>query len=304
MSRWPLRLLPLAVAALAAASLATISAQRRVTPVTSASQGIVGINENKLPGDSIDRSALVEMTDENGRKIYVDTINGREISDSLMMFPDSTRVPKMIQPLIYSATVGVNLWDPVMRAIGQKYGIIDFSAEFNMHNRYIAVVEAGVGNACYTPEDNNYTYRVGVTPYFRIGANYNFLYNSNPEYSVYAGLRYGCSHFNYRLTDVTIDLPYWDESAMVDFPRQASTVHYVQVLYGLCLNVYKHLSVGWELRYRGILGQTKQPGGNPWYIPGYGTSNGHLGVAFSVYYTFPLGKDGFKGSKTDAIPEK
>ncbi|MCM1070129.1 MAG: DUF6048 family protein [[Clostridium] fimetarium] len=298
-----LRILPLAMLLAGLASLLGLSAQRRVTPVTAASQGITGVNENKLPGDSLDRSSLVEITDENGRKILVDTINGREVPDSLMMFPDSVKIPKMIQPLIYSATVGVNIWDPFMRLIGQKYGLVDFSAEFNLHNRYIAVLEAGVGNARYTPDDNNYTYRVGVTPYFRIGANYNFLYNSNPDYSVYAGLRYGVSHFKYQLTDVTIDLPYWGETAMVDFPSQRSTVHHIQVLFGLRVKVFKQLSLGWEIRYRGILGQTKQPAGNPWYIPGYGTSNGHLGAAFSIYYTFPLGKEGYVGNKADAVPE-
>lgn len=299
-----LRILPLSVAVAALLGILSLSAQRRVTPVKTASQGITGINENKLPGDSVDRSAFVEITDENGRKILVDTVNGCEVPDSLMILPDTVKVPRMIQPLVYSATVGMNLWDPVMRLIGQKYGLVDFSAEFNMHNRYIAVVEAGVGNALYTPDDNNYTYRVGVTPFFRVGANYNFLYNSNPDYSVYAGLRYGVSHFKYRLTDVTIDLPYWGETAVVDFPVQRSTVHHIQVLFGLRVKVFKRLSLGWEIRYRGILGQTKQPGGNPWYIPGYGTSNGHLGAAFSVYYTFPLGKEGFTGNKDAAVPEK
>ena len=297
-----LRLLPAAVVAIAA--ILGVSAQRRVTPVTAASQGITGVNENKIPGDSVDRSGFVEITDENGRKIMVDTINGRELPDSLIMLPDTAKVPKMIQPLVYSATVGVNLWDPFMRAIGQKYGLVDFSAEFNFHNRYIAVLEAGVGNADYTPDDNNYTYKVGLTPYFRIGANYNFLYNSNPDYSVYAGLRYGLSHFKYRLTDVTIDLPYWEETAKVDFPEQRSTVHHIKVLFGLRVKVFRQLSLGWEISYRGILKQTKQPGGNPWYIPGYGTSNGHLGAAFSVYYTFPLGKEGYQGNKTEAVPEK
>ncbi len=296
-------MLPLAVACVALASLLGLSAQRRVTPVTAASPGITGVNENKLPGDSLDRSSFVEMTDDEGRKILVDTINGREVPDSLMMPPDSTKIPRMIQPLIYSATVGVNLWDPFMRLIGQKYGLVDISAEFNLHNRYIAVVEAGAGNACFTPDDNNYTYRVGVTPYFRIGANYNFLYNSNPDYSVYAGLRYGLSNFKYQLTDVAIDDPYWGESAIINFPSRRSTVHHIQVLFGLRVKVFKQLSFGWEIRYRGILGQTKQSAGNPWYIPGYGTSNGHLGMAFSVYYTFPLGKEGYVDNAADAASE-
>ena len=276
------------VVALAACVCAHISGQRRVTPVTQGSKNIIGKNENKPPGDSIDYSNVVSMTDEAGNTILVDTISGIEVPDTAQT--TTGRVPKMINPLLFSASVGVDIWDPLMRAFGQKYGLIGFSAELNLHNRYIPVVEFGLGNASSTPSDQNFTYHVGVSPWFRIGANYNFLYNSNPDYQFVAGLRLGWSHFNYQLCEVTINDPYWGESQTVNFPRQTSNVTYLHVVFGLKVKILGPVSMGWQVRLRTILHETAQPAGEPWYIPGYGARNGIFAGSFSIFYTLPLSR--------------
>lgn len=263
-------------------------AQRRVTPVTAGSKNITGINENKQPGDSIDRSRLVSMVDDQGNKILVDTVTGREVPDTLAIDRPQGRVPKMIYPLLYSASVGVDIWDPLMRLFGQSYGVLGFSAELNLHNRYIPVVEVGLGNASSTPNNQNYTYHVGLTPYFRIGANYNFLYNSNPDYQFVAGLRLGWTRFDYQLRDVSIDDSYWGENRVVDFPTQTSSVTYLNVNFGLRVKIWEPISMGWNIRFRTILRETEQPNGKPWYIPGYGSRNGLITGSFSIYYTFSL----------------
>lgn len=276
------------VVALAACVCAHVSGQRRVTPVTQGSKNIIGKNENKQPGDSIDYSNVVSMTDEAGNTILVDTISGIEVPDTAQT--TTGRVPKMINPLLFSASVGVDIWDPLMRAFGQKYGLIGFSAELNLHNRYIPVVEFGLGNASSTPSDQNFTYHVGITPWFRIGANYNFLYNSNPDYQFVAGLRLGWSHFNYQLRDVTINDPYWGESQTVNFPRQTSNVTYLHVVFGLKVKILGPVSMGWQVRLRTILHETAQSAGEPWYIPGYGARNGIFAGSFSIFYTLPLSR--------------
>lgn len=261
-------------------------AQRRVTPVKAGSKNIVGVNENKNEADTLDRSKLVSTTDGMGNEILVDTVTGKEVADTLPA--PQGRVPKMLNPLLFSASIGVDLWDPLMRAFGQDYGLIGFSAELNLHNRYIPVVEVGLGNASSTPANQNYTYHVGITPYFKIGANYNFLYNSNPDYQFVAGLRFGWTRFNYELRDVTINDSYWGQDQTVNFPRQTSSVTYLNVLFGLRVKIWKPISMGWNVRFRAILKETEQPGGKPWYIPGYGSRGGILTGSFSVYYTFSL----------------
>lgn len=269
--------------------------QRRMNPVKSASTGIEGKNENRNPADSIDYSKLVRSQDANGNVILVDTITGREVPDTTQT--PTGKVPKMEKPLLYAASVGVDIWDPVMRAFGQHYGLIEFSGELNLHNRYIPVVEIGLGQADYTPDDNNYTYRVGITPYFRIGANYNFLYNSNPDYMVYAGLRYGWSHFSYEVNDVTLTDGYWDQSATFNLPRQTSNVSYIQVLFGLRVKLFGPISAGWSFRYQKILHETDAQYGLPYYIPGYGSRKSSVTGTFSITYTLPFRK------KEVVIPE-
>ncbi len=265
-----------------------VASQRRVNPVKSASQGLQGKNENKNPADSIDYSKLAHMHDERGNVILVDTITGQEVPDTTST-PQS-KIPKMQQPLFYAAAVSVDVWDPVMRLFGQHYGLVEFSGELNLHNRYIPVVEVGLGQSSYTPEDNNYTYKVPVTPYVRVGCNYNFIYNSNPDYMAFAGLRFGWSHFSYEVNDVRLSSDYWGESATFNLPRQTSNVTYMQVLFGIRVKVFGPVSMGWCIRYKAKLHESEAVYGRPWYIPGYGSRNGAVTGSFAITYTLPLKK--------------
>lgn len=266
----------------------TVDAQRRVNPVKTSSPGLQGKNENKQESDSLDLSKYVRSTDSKGNVVLVDTVTGREVPDSLLAPVDS--VPKMIQPLLFSTAVGVDIWEPVMRAFGQHYGLIEFSGELNLHNRYIPVVEVGLGAASNTPDDNNYTYKVPLTPYFRIGCNYNFLYNSNPDYMAFAGVRFGWSHFNYEINDVTLDNGYWGESSTFNLPRQTANVTYMQLLFGIRVKIYGPISMGWSVRYKSKLHESKAAFGEPWYIPGYGSRKGAITGSFSITYTLPFKK--------------
>ena len=268
-----------------------VSAQRRINPVQNASKELQGKNERRQEGDTIDMSKLKQIHDANGKVVLVDTVSGKEVPDSVAngLVPGG-EIPKMINPLFHSASVSVDIWDPVMRAFGQHYGLVEFSAELNLHNRYIPVVEIGLGQTDYTPEENNYTYRVPVTPYFRIGCNYNFLYNSNPDYLVMAGVRFGFTHFSYDVNDVTINSDYWGESAVIDFPRQNCSFIYIQLVFGLRVKVFGPVSMGWYFRYKAKLHESKDNYGKPWYIPGFGSRKGAITGSFYVAYTIPLHK--------------
>ena len=264
-----------------------VSAQRRVNPVKSASGELQGKNETRQEGDSIDFSKLAHYHDDKGNVVYVDTVAGTEVVDSTNL--NRGKIPKMIQPLFYAAAVGV-VWDPLMRVFGQHYGLVEFSAELNLHNRYVPVVEFGLGATDYTPQDNNYTFKVPVTPYFRIGCNYNFIYNSNPDYMAFAGLRFGWSRFGYDIDDVRLNSDYWDETATFNVPRQICSVSYLQVLFGIRVKVLGPVSMGWNIRYKAKLHESKAAYGEPWYIPGYGSRNGAITGSFSIIYTIPLKK--------------
>ena len=75
-----------------------------------------------------------------------------------------------------------------MRAFGQHYGLGDVWAEVSLHNRYFPFLAIGVDAIAMTlPDGSNFTFRVPVSPYVKIGASYNFFYNSNPDYKLQMG---------------------------------------------------------------------------------------------------------------------
>lgn len=284
-----MRRLPLTLLLMTAAAVVTmLMAQRRITPVTP--PPIAGQEQPKPDtAEVFDPSRLVHFHDADGNVVMVDTVTGREVADTTAAAARDT-LPRMEYPLWHAVSFGVDIWDPVMRAFGQHYGLIGFSAGVNLHNRYRPVVEVGLGDASYTPDDGNFTYKGKMAPYFKVGMDYNFLYNSNPAYEMFAGLRFGFSPFSYEITDVTVNSPYWQETGGFDIPSQSVTASYFEFLVGIKVNVWRGFSLGWTLKYHSLINDGKPRYGKPWYIPGFGTRGSSWAGGFSIYYTIPLNK--------------
>lgn len=268
------------------AAMMSLTAQRRITPVK---PSIAAGEPQPAERDTTRRRippTVAHYHDDLGNVILVDTVTGQEYKDTTMIAPRG--VPKMEYPLLSAVTVGVDLWDPLMRAFGNHYGLIGFSAGINLHNRYRPVVEIGLGDANFTPDDGNFTYKSKTAPYFKIGADYNFLYNSNPAYEVYAGLRFGLTPFKFELTDITVSDPYWGETQHFNIPPQSVTATYFEVLFGVKVRLWGPVSAGWQLKYHTLFSDGNPQYGQPWYIPGYGTHRSNWSGSFSVYYTLDL----------------
>ena len=184
-------------------SAAMSMAQRRVTPVNNEATATQPRNDFRNDTARINaqrRASLVETVDADGRTILIDTITGKEWVDTTAI---KEKKPEFTYPFLHEVTLGLNIWDPAMRLLGQDYGIAEVWGELSLHNRFKPILEIGLGSANYTPEDGNYTYKSKLSPYFRIGMNYNFMFKSSPEYSFYGGVRYGLSpSFSYEVTDI------------------------------------------------------------------------------------------------------
>lgn len=264
--------------------------RRRMTPVNTPATATQPINETKNDTARINearRARSIQYQDDNGNTIYVDTITGEQWRDSTEIKEGK---PRIQYPLFESASVGINIWDPIMRAFGQHYGLIEFAGEVSLLNRFKPVFEVGLGKADNTPDDQNFTYKSPLSIYFRIGANYNFMYKSSTDYQFFGGLRYGFSPFSYSLTDISINTSYWDESAYFDIPSQNATVGWLEIALGLRVRLWGPISAGWTFKYRHILHESKYDFGEPWYIPGFGSRNSSVGGAFTIYYTLPIGR--------------
>lgn len=273
------------LAALMIATLIPLSAQRRVTPVTPREPGSTPQVTTNLK-QQVDSSRLVTTIDAHGNTVMVDTVTGLEFVDSTLL----KAPPKMEYPLLHEVIAGVNVWDPIMRALGQKYGLGDVWAELSMHNRYFPYFAVGLGTINETPVDKNFTFKSPVAPYFKIGGSYNFFYNSNPDYRLQMGLRYGFTTYKWSALDVTVDEGYWDTPSTYSLKDIGNTAGYLEVTFGIKVKIAGNFSAGWTIVYHSILHESKSAYGNPMYIPGYGKRNGAISGNFSIMYTIPINK--------------
>lgn len=260
----------------------TVVAQTRtvtpIVPVTSRPVAQPKVKKEK-PAHSERPASVVEMTDDLGNTVLLDTLNGNEWVDSLALA--QPKVIGNIYPLMDAVSVGADLWPLLNRGIG-------FYGRLSLHNRYFPVFEAGFCSARNKPDGLNYTYKQKLAPYFKLGIDYNFFYNSNPGYQLFALLRYGLSHFSYDINDVTLDDPYWQESITMNFPTQTTTTGYLELGVGLNVKIWGPISAGWNVRYHKVLHHSKEPNGAPWYVPGMGKRASSLGVQVTLSYTLPL----------------
>lgn len=279
------RLLTFLAALMFAAVIMPLSAQRRVTPVTPREPGSTPQITTNLK-QQVDSSRLVTTIDAHGNTVMVDTVTGLEFVDSTLL----KAPPKMEYPLLHEVIAGVNVWDPIMRALGQKYGLGDVWAELSMHNRYFPFFAVGLGTINETPVDKNFTFKSPVAPYFKIGGSYNFFYNSNPDYRLQMGLRYGFTTYKWSALDVTVDEGYWGTPSTYSLKDIGNTAGYLEVTFGIKVKIAGNFSAGWTIVYHSILHESKSAYGNPMYIPGYGKRNGAISGNFSIMYTIPINK--------------
>lgn len=279
------RLLAFLAALMFAAVIMPLSAQRRVTPVTPREPGSTPQITTNLK-QQVDSSRLVTTIDAHGNTVMVDTVTGLEFVDSTLL----KAPPKMEYPLLHEVIAGVNVWDPIMRSLGQKYGLGDVWAELSMHNRYFPFFAVGLGSINETPVDKNFTFKSPVAPYFKIGGSYNFFYNSNPDYRLQMGLRYGFTTYKWSALDVTVDEGYWGTPSTYSLKDIGNTAGYLEVTFGIKVKIAGNFSAGWTIVYHSILHESKSAYGNPMYIPGYGKRNGAISGNFSIMYTIPINK--------------
>lgn len=262
---------------------------RRATPVENNSTVTQSVNETAADTARINAARRARSTHyhrDDGFTVYIDTITGDEWVDSTVM----PSVPPMKYPLLDGLTLGVNVWDPAMRLFGQKYGLIGFSADISLHNRYFPVVEVGLGQAKNTPAGKNFTFRSPLSVWFKLGMDYNFLYNSNPDYQWFAGVRYGFAPFSWSVDDISLNSGYWDQTSRFSIPSQNYTAGWGELLIGLRVRLFGNISAGWAFRFHTILHESKNPHGKPWYIPGYGSRKGAITGSFTISYTLPIGR--------------
>lgn len=282
------------------ATTVSIEAQRRITPVNTSATTTQARNENKKEEKNVRPASVIETKDSEGNIVLVDTISGQEYIDSTLIIEKK----KILYPLFHQITVGLNVWDPIMRCLGQKYGGGEVWGELSLYNRFKPMIAFGLGTADYAPEDGNYTYKSGLAPYFKIGLNYNFMFKSQPDYQIYLGLHYGFTPFSYEINNISMPDSYWDEPETFNIPSQNASVGFIDVSLGIKVKIVQNFSLGWNIKYHSLLHESKNSYGEPWYIPGFGTRGSKITGSFSLMYTFTLNKGIVKEDIENEIVEE
>lgn len=184
-------------------------------------------------------------------------------------------------PLYNGIIVGVNFGDAILGLTGQKHSSYDISAAVSLHNWFFPIIEAGMGWGSHTEGDIDYHYKAKPSFYAKVGVNYNFLYKSKPDYMAFLGLRFGVSSHSWDITDISPTSDLGKETGNTELLGQSCVSTYGEVLAGLKVKIAGPFSLGWSVRYR--LGLHNSKGMNPWFVPGYGT--GPLGFNFSAYFS-------------------
>lgn len=197
----------------------------------------------------------------------------------------TTVKPSSPWPLFNGVTVGVNFFDAAMLIAGQSYASFDASLSVSLHNWFFPTLEAGLGYSNNHQEGSNLVYKTRLSPYVKLGIDYNFLYKSSPDYAAGLGVRLGWSHPKYDITGASVESGYWNEKVDFNIPNQSVEAWYGEALASVKVKIWERLSMGWSVRYRFKVHIPNAPSSTPWFIPGYGGSS-PLRATFSLMYTF------------------
>ncbi len=256
--------------ALAMTSLIVVAQDRGrvITPVKPET------NVVKPPGKGIDEKTIQQY------------ISGDTVSAAREARKDSLRRVYTHYPRLTGIDLYATWLDLLLMACGQDYGSVGVGVNINMWNRLLPTAELGFGRARSTLDDGKGTYRGKFSPYFKVGAQYNFLFKQKPDYRLGVGVIMGYSTFGYDVTDIDINDNYWQYHETLDITGERASALWAELTAGIKVKIAGHVSLGWSAHYHFMLHSPRSDRGKPWYIPGYGTRSSNLTATAAVYYTF------------------
>lgn len=163
------------------------------------------------------------------------------------------------------------------------YGQYEGALRLNLHNQYFPTVEVGLGKAQHENDlITGITYKTSA-PYFRLGCDVNMLKRKHTGNRVYAGLRYGFTHYKATIAVPGYADPTWGWPTHYGVTDEPCYQHWAEVVFGIDAKVAGPLHMGWSVRYKRRFMHDDGKTDNVWYVPGYGTQGTtKLGVAFQV----------------------
>ena len=191
---------------------------------------------------------------------------------------------------------GVSISADLFGYIGRimnDYTSSEVAVSANFGNRFFPVVEIGYGSTDATDETTRIYYKSSA-PYFRAGLDYNFLYKKSGElsnYKIIGLVRYGQTTAKYDVTTPPLTDPVWGGTSSLKLDGVNGNATWAEIGVGVQVKVWKNLNMGWSIRYKSLIADSKGDQSEAWYIPGYGENKSScFGGTNSIIYNIPLGK--------------
>lgn len=206
-------------------------------------------------------------------------------------------------PFYNGTYVGVDVYGIGSKLLGGDFMSSEVSIAVNLKNKFIPTLEVGMGGTD-TWNETGIHYKSKPAPFFRIGVDYNTMAKKKEKNSyLYAGLRYAFTSFKYDVSTLPVEDPifggsignpsleddYWGGSVPFNHLGMKGSVHWIEIVLGVKVQIYKNFNMGWSLRMKYKTKDSYGEYGNPWYVPGYGKfKSNNMGITYSLIYKLPL----------------
>lgn len=200
--------------------------------------------------------------------IAVDTLTVGELVEGVKQ-----KTKKKEVRFLHGVSVGIDFVGLAMRFAGADWSNAEVMARLNLLDKYFPIAELGLGHADHSGAELDNHFAVSA-PYFRAGLDYNINKKHNAN-RLTVGARYGFSSYSYDLdSPVPLSDPYWGETRPFNLKGLDGHCHWAELVVGLETRLWTIIHLGWDLRLKFRISQKHSEVGVPWYIPGYGKSDG------------------------------
>jgi hypothetical protein len=165
---------------------------------------------------------------------------------------------------------------------------LEISADYEWQRNWFAALEGGLLDVSMAKP--SHTYEAGGW-FLRVGADYNFLErkDANHQDLVIATARYGFGSMDQQAPHIMVSDPYWGDH-LTSIPGERHLAHWLEIGGGVKTRIVNNLFMGWGIRARFLLSQSRESLINPLTIPGYGRPQGNSSIMlhYTLYYRFPF----------------
>lgn len=197
-------------------------------------------------------------------------------------------------PLLDGLNISVDIFDPIMRIAAFDHCSYEAQTMLSLHNRYLPMASFGFGEArdksnngndFGTDQKQEFLFESKKGLFGKVGMAYNLNYNDKNKADTYlVMMRYGVAWNKADITNLYYADDVWGALGPISLTDQEYTTHWIELGGMIKVQVWQHISMGWDLYWKIKLAQTGTKLGEPYYVPGLGANDSSLGFSFRVFY--------------------